>query len=220
MRAARMTILPIFCCSSDPNAPAQNEFGTTQFGFYRMSYRACSGSGDMYGKSTDATTGPWGRGVFGVVPGQSFDVRPPGTRVKEISDGTAKTLLLSEGITNSVTPGWGGPIGETIYGNMGGGLFSASLTPNSTSPDRIWGPCPRTQGDTSYKPPCVSLGDEQWYKPYGDGAHAAARSYHAGGVNVSLADASVRFIADEIDIPLWRSLATRAGGESVTVPGN
>jgi prepilin-type N-terminal cleavage/methylation domain-containing protein len=217
MRAARMTILPIFCCSTDPNSPAQNEFTTTQFGFYRMSYRACSGSGDMYGKMTDMSGGPWGRGAFGVVPGQSFDRRPPGTRLKEITDGTAKTLLLSEGVVPTVAS-WGGPIGETIYGNMGGGLFSASLTPNSTSPDRPLGPCPRDQGDTGYKPPCLSLGSNAWYTPSGAGAYATARSYHAGGVNVSLADASVRFIADEIDITVWRSLATRAGGESVTVP--
>lgn len=220
MRKARMTILPIFCCSSDPNAPAQNEWNTTDYGFYRMSYRACTGSGDMYGKSTDATSGPWGRGVFGVVPGQSYDVRRPGTRIKDITDGTAKTLLLSEGITNSVTPGWGGPIGETIYGNMGGGLFSASLTPNSTSPDQIWGPCPVAQGDTSYKPPCVKIQDDSWYQPCADKAQAAARSFHAGGVNVTLADASVRFIADEVDLTVWRGMATKAGGESVTVPGN
>jgi prepilin-type N-terminal cleavage/methylation domain-containing protein len=222
MRASRMTILPIFCCPSDPNAPAQNEWNTTDFGFYRMTYRACTGSGDMYGVHTDATSGPWGRGVFGVAPGQSFDVRPPGTRIKEISDGTAKTLLLSEGITNAVppTPNWGGPIGETIYGNMGGGLFSASLTPNSSAADQVWGPCPRTQGDLSYKPACVSLGNEAWDKPYGDNAQAAARSFHAGGVNVTLADASVRFIADEVDLSVWRSMATKAGGESITVPGN
>ncbi len=57
-------------------------------------------------------------------------------------------------------------------------------------------------------------------KPYGDNAQAAARSFHAGGVNVTLADASVRFIADEVDLSVWRSMATKAGGESITVPGN
>src|SRR4029077_520960 len=116
------------------------EFTTMEFGFYRMSYRACSGSGDMYGVFTDKTTGgPWGVGVFGVIPKQTFDKRPPGARIKDIADGTAKTLLLSEGVVPTV-PYWGGPLGETVYGNMGGGLFSASLTPNSTSPDRPLGP--------------------------------------------------------------------------------
>jgi prepilin-type N-terminal cleavage/methylation domain-containing protein len=220
MRAARMTILPIFCCSSDPYAPAQNEFNTLEYGFYRMSYRACSGSGDMYGLFTDKTTsGPWGVGVFGVNQKQSFDTRPPGARIKEITDGTAKTLLLSEGLVPTV-PYWGGPLGETVYGNMGGGLFSASLTPNSTSPDRPLGPCPQelTPPDPNYKAPCKTLGTNAWYSQSAFGAYATARSYHAGGVNASLADASVRFIPDEVDLTLWRSLATRSGGETVTVP--
>ena len=30
------------------------------------------------------------------------------------------------------TPDWGGAIGETVYGNMGGSHFSAYTTPNST----------------------------------------------------------------------------------------
>jgi prepilin-type N-terminal cleavage/methylation domain-containing protein/prepilin-type processing-associated H-X9-DG protein len=213
MRAARQTVLPIFCCPSDSNAPAKNEWDTTQFGFYRQSYRACSGSGDMYGKATDKTNGPWGRGVFGVIPGQNFDLRPPGVRMSEITDGASKTILLSEGLTATVLPGWGGPIGETIYGNMGGGLFSASLTPNSTAADQVIGPCPRDQGDTVYNAPCVKLQDDQWNTPSAAGAQAAARSKHSGGVNVAMADGSVRFVAEEIDISLWRGMATKSGGE-------
>ncbi len=213
MRAARMTVLPPFCCPSDANAPAKNEFDTQEFGFYRMSYRACAGSGDMYGKSTDSTAGPWGRGIFGVISGQSFDLRPPGTKTSEITDGASKTILLSEGLTATVTPGWGGPIGETIYGNMGGGLFSTSLTPNSSSPDRILGPCPKDQGDTIYKEPCLSLGSNAWYTPSGAGAQAAARSKHFGGVNVALADGSVQFTSDLIDLATWRGMGTKAGGE-------
>ena len=42
---------------------------------------------------------------------------------------------------------------------------------------------------------------------------AAARSYHPGGVNVLLADGSVRFVRNTIDAATWRALGTRAGGE-------
>jgi prepilin-type processing-associated H-X9-DG protein len=42
-----------------------------------------------------------------------------------------------------------------------------------------------------------------------------SRSYHAGGVNVMLADGSVRFIAETVELATWRSLATRHGGEVV-----
>ena len=39
-------------------------------------------------------------------------------------------------------------------------------------------------------------------------------SYHPGGAQFALADGSVRFLADEFDINLFRSLATRNGEES------
>jgi prepilin-type N-terminal cleavage/methylation domain-containing protein/prepilin-type processing-associated H-X9-DG protein len=217
LRSARMTILPGFCCPSDASAPAQDEFDSTAYGFYRMSYRGCTGSGDMYGNSTDTTKGPWGKGVFGVYSGQSFDVRTPGSRVRDITDGTSKTLMLSEGLVNVVQE-WGGPISETIYGNMGGALFSASLTPNSSSPDRPLGPCPQDQGDNQYKPPCLSLGSNAHYAPSASGAYATARSNHFGGVNVTMADGSVSFVNDQINTTVWRGLATRAGGESATLP--
>jgi prepilin-type processing-associated H-X9-DG protein len=40
-----------------------------------------------------------------------------------------------------------------------------------------------------------------------------ARSQHPGGVNVGLADGSVRFLKETIDQRVWWALSTRAGGE-------
>lgn len=40
-----------------------------------------------------------------------------------------------------------------------------------------------------------------------------ASSRHTGGVNTLFGDGSVRFTADQIDLELWRALATRRGGE-------
>jgi prepilin-type N-terminal cleavage/methylation domain-containing protein/prepilin-type processing-associated H-X9-DG protein len=45
--------------------------------------------------------------------------------------------------------------------------------------------------------------------------HAAARSYHQGGVNVCFTDGSVHFISDSISMPTWAALGTRAGGDIV-----
>ena len=39
-------------------------------------------------------------------------------------------------------------------------------------------------------------------------------SLHPGGVHVSFCDGSVKFVSDEMAIEVWRSLGTRAGGES------
>jgi prepilin-type N-terminal cleavage/methylation domain-containing protein/prepilin-type processing-associated H-X9-DG protein len=43
-----------------------------------------------------------------------------------------------------------------------------------------------------------------------------ARSRHPGGVNALLMDGSTRFVRDGIGLPVWRALATRAGGEAVS----
>jgi prepilin-type processing-associated H-X9-DG protein len=42
-----------------------------------------------------------------------------------------------------------------------------------------------------------------------------AKSFHPGGVNVLLMDGSLRFVSDTIDLPTWRSLATRSSGETI-----
>ena len=47
--------------------------------------------------------------------------------------------------------------------------------------------------------------------------HLAARSAHPGGVNVALADGSVRFIRDSIPMENWKALGTRAGGEPLGI---
>ncbi|MBW3543080.1 MAG: DUF1559 domain-containing protein [Planctomycetes bacterium] len=48
-----------------------------------------------------------------------------------------------------------------------------------------------------------------------DTSHAltAARSMHAGGVHVALCDGSARFISENLNLGIWRGLATRCGGE-------
>ena len=43
-----------------------------------------------------------------------------------------------------------------------------------------------------------------------------ANSRHPGGVNVGLADGSVRFVKSTINIQAWRALGTRNGGEVIS----
>lgn len=53
--------------------------------------------------------------------------------------------------------------------------------------------------------------------PDAPGEHAiiAARSKHPGGVNGALGDGSVRFVANTINLQVWRAVGTRDGGEAV-----
>ena len=121
-------------------------------------------------------------------------------RLSEITDGSSNTVALSESLKDCIDV-WS-TINDVSLGNMGGTFYSHFNTPNSTVADRPWGPCPVPQGDGSYKGPCTSLGGPN--RPTGNStnnqrqAHAAARSFHPGGVVVALADGSARFVSNNI----------------------
>ena len=53
---------------------------------------------------------------------------------------------------------------------------------------------------------------QQWWEMRG------FRSFHPGGASFCLADGSVHFISETIEMSLYRALSTRAGGEVVSVP--
>ena len=76
--------------------------------------------------------------------------------------------------------------------------------PNSSLPDRVW------QCKDAASIDCVTVGDDI-------NKRIVARSYHPGGVLATLADGSVHFYSDTIDLVTWKALATRAGGEVVSM---
>jgi hypothetical protein len=49
-------------------------------------------------------------------------------------------------------------------------------------------------------------------------AQMTARSNHPGGVNLLCCDGSTRFVVNQIDLIIWRGLASRDGGESAAAP--
>ena len=229
-RQAREAQIPSFFCPSD-GAPKGNELNDPAWGFWRGNYRGCTGSTDMYGTVFPpkvAGVDPPGVGCFQTDKGQRQFRDPdlPGNRaggppavfvkMAQISDGTSNTMLLSEGICPTVE-NWGGSLGSIIYGNMGGALFTGWLTPNSSAPDNIIGPCPGEVGnigDTEDPTEtCTSIAPHPGTGPGGELGFAAARSRHPGGVNYARADGSVDFANDGIDVIVWQSISTRDLGE-------
>ena len=222
MRTARTSNIPLFYCPSD-QTPIGNELDTLAYGTLRGNYRGCVGATDMYGNRQDTTSYvpfPQPGDLLGAL-GVKRDTTNAqkllaAVKLAEISDGTSSTILISEGLSPFV-PGWGGPIGSMIYGNMGGSLFSTFFTPNTSELDRLIGPCPQSDlNDFEYPDNCDSIqGHPGATAPGGDRAMAFARSYHPGGVNAALVDGSVTFATDDVETTVWRALGTARYSDNV-----
>lgn len=73
-------------------------------------------------------------------------------------------------------------------------MFNVLMTPNPSGPD--------------LNANCNNCGVDSW-------GVAAARSFHSGGVHVTLADGSVRFISNNINWTTWNNLGNRSDGQSL-----
>jgi len=184
--------LDAFQCPSDPSQPAvggSGDFRGNSFGF-QGSYVVCTGDGIMYYGDVDL------RGMF---------FHGASKRFGDILDGTSNTLMASEAIargSQNTTDGWGGAGGYWGGAPHGGYGFTTLEPPNSPLPDRVY-----SCKDTNFpRAPCMSTTGTNDHRNF-------ARSYHPGGVNATLMDASVRFITDSVDLSTYRALGTRKGKE-------
>ena len=133
-----------------------------------------------------------------------------GAKIGEIHDGTSKTMLMSEYLTGTdVDPP--DVRGFFMTCQAGGSMIFTKYTPNTSAPDVLVGWsynwCRRGLDRPEQNLPCVA-----GLSPPTTNT-AAARSRHPGGVHVLLADGSVQFAVDSIDITIWQGMATIDGGE-------
>jgi prepilin-type N-terminal cleavage/methylation domain-containing protein/prepilin-type processing-associated H-X9-DG protein len=203
------TRIPVLLCPSDVDGMGTN-------------FRFCTGAGP----ELDAFRGRPFEGAFAL--------QNEGVRMSDIVDGASNTAAASEKIRGSGgafrrdSDVWFSGVYEltgrepttdemvSVCGSLVGSpteAFSFSgwawsgigflfvhynhvVTPNSTVPD-----CSRStlRGDLSRA-----------------GSYRA-NSRHSGMVNVLLLDGAVRSVGDHVNLGLWRGLATRNGGESVSI---
>ena len=121
------------------------------------------------------------------------------TRMADFTDGTSNTVVVSELLK---VPG------NDFRGVMHypeGPLYQHDRTPNTGIPDEF-----RASLCVSVpRAPCVGT-----YSAYNDRAIVlAARSQHIGGVQVLMGDGAVRFVSENIDLTIWKGLATQDKGE-------
>ena len=152
----------------------------------------------------------WNGFKFGGAPFEELDaINNPGgdpllgVPFREITDGLANTLMLSETVqaegTNDLR-------GFTWYGWSC--WFHTSVTPNTASPDHVVRDyyCPSDPPPSD--PPCIGAAEANvpfvW----------AARSRHPGIVNAAMCDGSGRSFSNDIEPRVWNALGTTHGGET------
>ncbi len=192
----------VFHCPSDTNDRISAEWGATN-------YVACQGSGLNGGNYRGAD------GLFYI------DSRK---RFRDIQDGTSHTAAFSESLL-----GHGGPSITRGQANQGPQGALASVW-NAAAPtiDDSWclndgSPVLFQRGekwadgsvnDTGYhhfRPPNSKIND--CYSRFA--ALKSARSHHPGGVMLLLADGSVRFVSENVQLITWRNVGAIADGNPV-----
>jgi len=131
-----------------------------------------------------------------------------------ITDGTSNTVLMAE-----VLQGAQYDVRGMMWSSVpGGASFMTRFTPNAFN-DYL---NERSGGDWLNNDPTLFCTDEPvlglpcFPKAKDENAFAGARSRHAGGINVTLGDGSVRFIKNTISPQIWIGLNTIAGGEVIS----
>lgn len=196
--AAAGTLIPVFLCPSMALSPQKDNQGIPHR--TRASYRACAGSNPW---SDDDTTFPTPVPTWAVALDSS---RCDGlfygcSRInfRDIIDGTSNTVMFGESYTddyvkdNQEMDYWiiGAPqTGGWVLGGTSGTEFTEGL------------------GATS-----VKINARRDPAMHGVLMEISFGSWHVGGAHFTMADGSVRFISENIDINLYRGLGSRNGGE-------
>jgi len=214
-RTAATHRLSVFMCPAevhyqiDPLAP--------------VSYRACTGNGEM--KKRNGLIYTLDDGLFVALD----SIREP-TEVLPLSavhDGLSNTLAFSEKPVGSGRQSRYHPFRDYSLHPKGGNMLSADdwisacaeLSNGATQRDAgsSWMlPGAISTHFFASAPPNSRIGDCGVQTDFGTGLFAA-RSYHPGGVNAALGDGSVRWFSSGTDVRLWRGLATRSGGELISL---
>lgn len=183
--------VPFYYCPSDEGTDQTRGTYQRRRGNYVVNW-----GNSRYGQNPE----PAGIAPFSHVDGNRTNPRE--TSFADATDGTSNTALMSETLKawSEDDNDWRGD----IHNDDGGFRFQTLLSPNSTAPDVIasgW----FQNTDDPLMPAVAGAGNAQIM---------AARSRHAGGVNVVMCDGSVDFINNGIGLNIWQGMGSMDGGET------
>ncbi len=195
--AARLQVVPGFLCPSDKENPQPQSGGA-------INYMVNKGSLHWW-------SDPSQNGVF--LPGRSF-------KFADITDGLSNTSAFSERL---LTDGNNGIVDLQSDVFLGSGdpanpdqaiqMCYATDATNLANQFPLFMGAPWLNGQHTYLH--VDVPNRRSCGFYPTKATMPASSRHTGGVNMTLCDGSVRFVAQTIDLQLWRAIGTRNVGETI-----
>ncbi len=184
--------LSVFLCPSAPRSANPFTFTWTDLGI-PVTYKA---GGNDYGPSSGISKGALlslAPKQAGGVPNGAMSNNLPGTKLREVTDGTTQTALMWEIAARPDLY----QLGKKVSGVAGGGgwddVLNAENWFSGSSPD----------GTTAVGPCAINCTNAPEMGVY---------SFHPMGVNVLLTDGSVHFLSENTDVGVFVSLVTIQGG--------
>jgi len=217
------TELEVMKCPSDTPVPASVPVGGSRYarGNYAANYGGGYANENTSGNGVDDIPTNWTTSPnLGVFHSRGAQNQRWGAAIRDVFDGTSNTIAVAEILkwnTNADCRG--------CWGRTHGAIFSAyTVRAPQNGPSGICTPNSKTdqQGGSSwFRDGAVYCDNNATLEMKcddrtGDGTGGlCARSRHPGGVHALLCDGSVRFVSDNINNILWRSLLTIRGREVI-----
>lgn len=197
-----------FRCPSDPGDRGK----TGQSGYAPTSYVACIGDTyRLFGDGTAAATAAhgsvirgnseWARMVLNNGSEKGIFATNSHCRFRDITDGTSNTMAVSECL-----------VGDMVKELSGGDTTDCTGNAGADRPYRGYSWMYGTAATWPYTTTRTPNSREVDCERFNTRTNTAAASQHQGGVQVTLADGSVRFVSENINLQTWQNLGRKNDG--------
>jgi len=164
-------------------------------------------------------------GNFGMPAQTGIYFAKSAVKIRDVIDGTSKTVAFSEKLlgdgTNAIASRESDTFQPGTYPKDADEALTQCRATDTNDVSKqgqsiVGAPWIRGYHSTTYYYHVLPPNDLSCMYPPGR-ISTTAGSRHAGGVNTALVDATVKFVSDDVSVPVWRALGSRNGKDIVPV---